>query len=164
MKSPARQSLVGFINMRATAAAWHGLLQGILNGGHAFGDSALGQGKPVNVEYVSANPTGPLHLGHARGAVVGDVMAALLAKVGFDVTREYYINDAGAQVDVLGRTAYARYREVMGETITLEEGQYPGEYMIDIAKAIAERDGDKWMTASEEQWLPEFRAFAIITT
>ena len=151
----------GFINMRAKDAAWHGLLQGILNGGDAFGDSALGQGKPVNVEYVSANPTGPLHLGHARGAVVGDVMAALLAKVGFDVTREYYINDAGAQVDVLGRTAYARYREVLGETITLEEGQYPGEYMIDIAKAIAERDGDKWLTASEDQWLPEFRAFSI---
>lgn len=151
----------GFINMRAKDAAWHGLLQEILNSGDAFGNSALGQGKPVNVEYVSANPTGPLHLGHARGAVVGDVMAALLAKVGFDVTREYYINDAGAQVDVLGRTAYARYREVLGETITLEEGQYPGEYMIDIAKAIAERDGDKWLTASEDQWLPEFRAFSI---
>ena len=151
----------GFINMRAKAEAWHGLLKGILGDGDGFGSSELGQGKPVNVEYVSANPTGPLHLGHARGAVVGDVMAALLAKVGFGVTREYYINDAGAQVDVLGRTAYARYREVQGETITLEEGQYPGEYMIDIAQAIADRDGDKWMTASEDEWLPEFRAFAI---
>ena len=151
----------GFINMRAEPAAWHALLKGILEGGDAFGDSALGQGAPVNVEYVSANPTGPLHLGHARGAVVGDVMAALLAKVGFAVTREYYINDAGAQVDVLGRTAYARYREVLGETITLEEGQYPGEYMIDIAKAIVAQDGDKWLSAPEAEWLPAFRAFSI---
>ena len=151
----------GFINMRAEPAAWHALLKGILEGGDAFGDSARGQGAPVNVEYVSANPTGPLHLGHARGAVVGDVMAALLAKVGFAVTREYYINDAGAQVDVLGRTAYARYREVLGETITLEEGQYPGEYMIDIAKAIVAQDGDKWLSAPEAEWLPAFRAFSI---
>ena len=151
----------GFINMRAEPAAWHELLKGILQSGNSFGDSTLGQGKPVNVEYVSANPTGPLHLGHARGAVVGDVMAALLAKVGFAVTREYYINDAGAQVDVLGRTAYARYREALGETIVLEEGQYPGEYMIDIAKAIVEQDGDKWLSASEDEWLPVFRAFSI---
>ena len=151
----------GFINMRAKPAAWHELLRGVLSAGEGYGASTLGQGQLVNVEYVSANPTGPLHLGHARGAVLGDVMAALLAKVGFDVTREYYINDAGAQVEVLGRTAYARYREVLGETITLEEGQYPGEYMIDIARAIAERDGDKWMSADEADWLPEFRAFAI---
>ena len=151
----------GFINMRAKDEAWHGLLKNILSGGDAYGSSALGADKPVNVEYVSANPTGPLHLGHARGAVVGDVLAALLAKVGFDVTKEYYINDAGAQVDVLGRTAYARYREALGEEIVLAEGQYPGAYMIDIAKAIVAQDGDKWMNAAEEDWLPYFRAFSI---
>ena len=151
----------GFINMRATPAAWHALLADILRGGDRYGTSSLGAGKPVNVEYVSANPTGPLHLGHARGAVVGDVLAELLAKVGFAVTKEYYINDAGAQVDVLGRTAYARYREALGEEIELAEGQYPGAYMIDIAKAIVAEDGDTWLDAPEADWLPHFRAFAI---
>ena len=151
----------GFINLRATEAAWHDLLRAILQDGVGYGSSTLGQGKPVNVEYVSANPTGPLHLGHARGAVVGDVLAALLEKVGFDVLREYYINDAGAQVDVLGRTAYARYREALGESITLEPGQYPGAYMIDCAKAMVERDGDQWLGRPEAEWLPVFRDFAI---
>ncbi len=151
----------GFINLRATAGVWHGLLRAILQDSASYGSSTLGQGRPINVEYVSANPTGPLHLGHARGAVVGDVLAALLEAVGFDVLREYYINDAGAQVDVLGRTAYARYREALGESITLEPGQYPGAYMIDCALALIERDGDQWLGRTEDEWLPVFRDFAI---
>jgi arginyl-tRNA synthetase len=152
----------GFINLRLAPAFWHERLRDILEGGEAYGESGLGQGRKVNVEYVSANPTGPLTVGHARGAVVGDALASVLQKAGFEVTREYYINDAGGQVDVLARSAYLRYREALGETIAeIPPGLYPGEYLKEVGQALAERDGKKWLEAAEEAWLPEVRAFAI---
>ena len=152
----------GFINLRLADGFWHERLAEILRAGPAYGDARLGAGKPVNVEYVSANPTGPMHVGHGRGAVVGDALAALLEKVGFAVTREYYINDAGAQVDVLARSAYLRYREALGESVgAIPEGLYPGEYLRETGRALAERDGRKWLGAAEETWLPAVRDFAI---
>ena len=127
----------GFINIRLDPEVWHAQLRAVLRVGTAFGDSALGRGKKVNVEYVSANPTGPMHVGHGRGAVVGDALAALLAKAGFAVTREYYINDAGAQVDTLARSHYLRYREALGEDIgEMPEGFYPGEYLAESAEEL----------------------------
>ena len=117
-------------------------MRAILRTGTAFGDSAIGGGERVNVEFVSANPTGPMHVGHGRGAVVGDALAGLLAKAGFSVQREYYINDAGAQVDVLAHSTYLRYREALGEAIgPIPEGLYPGEYLIEVGEALAERHG-----------------------
>jgi arginyl-tRNA synthetase len=152
----------GFINIRLDRAAWYGCLAAILAEGGRFGRSDAGNGAPVNVEYVSANPTGPLHIGHARGSVFGDVLASLLDAAGYEVCREYYINDAGAQVDVLARSAYLRYREALGETIgTIPEGLYPGDYLKDVGQALARRDGDRWMKASEADWLAPVRAFAI---
>lgn len=152
----------GFINIRLDPTVWRNVLADVLKSGDAFGASQLGAGKKVNVEYVSANPTGPLHIGHARGTVFGDALASLLEKVGFDVCREYYINDAGAQVDALAKTAYLRYREALGEEIgEIPEGLYPGEYMKPVGVALAERDGDRWMTVSEDQWLSHIRTFAI---
>ncbi len=153
----------GFINLRLSDAYWQELLVGILKAGEAYGESGLGQGQPVNVEYVSANPTGPLHVGHARGAVVGDVLASLLAKAGYAVTREYYINDAGSQVDVLARSAYLRYREALGDDIgEIPEGLYPGDYLVPVGQALAARDGDKWQGSEEADWLPEFRTFSVV--
>ena len=147
----------GFINMRLDPAAWYVVLAEILRRRQAFGASDMGAGRKVNVEYVSANPTGPLHIGHARGTVFGDALAALLEKVGYDVCREYYINDAGAQVDALARSAYLRYREAHGEEIgEIPEGLYPGEYMILVGEALAKRDGNKWLDEPEDVWLPEF--------
>lgn len=152
----------GFINLRLRDEYWRDLLVGILAAGDAYGESDLGQGRPVNIEYVSANPTGPLHVGHARGAVVGDVLASLLTKVGYAVTREYYINDAGSQVDVLARSAYLRYREALGDDIgDIPEGLYPGDYLVPVGQALAARDGDKWQGSEESDWLPEFRAFSV---
>ena len=152
----------GFINLRLADGFWHERLAEILRAGPAYGDARLGAGKPVNVEYVSANPTGPMHVGHGRGAVVGDALAALLEKVGFAVTREYYINDAGAQVDVLARSAYLRYREALGESVgAIPEGLYPGDYLKETGRALAERDGRKWLGAAETAWLPAVRDFAI---
>ena len=152
----------GFINLRIADAFWQARLADILAAGTAYGDSAIGAGRRVNVEYVSANPTGPMHVGHGRGAVVGDALAALLEKAGFQVCREYYINDAGAQVDVLARSLHLRYREALGETIgAVPEGLYPGDYLKDTAQAIANRDGAKWLNLGEAQWLAEFRGFAI---
>jgi arginyl-tRNA synthetase len=152
----------GFINIRLTPEIWHAQLRAILCAGEAYGDSALGGGARVNVEFVSANPTGPMHVGHSRGAVVGDALAGLLAKAGFEVQREYYINDAGAQVDVLARSAYLRYREALGEEIgPIPEGLYPGEYLIEVGHALAERDGRKWLGRSEAEWLAPVRDFAI---
>jgi arginyl-tRNA synthetase len=152
----------GFINLRLADAFWHDRLAESVRAGPAYGDARLGAGKPVNVEYVSANPTGPMHVGHGRGAVVGDALAALLEKVGFAVTREYYINDAGAQVDVLARSAYLRYREALGESIgAIPEGLYPGDYLKETGRALAARDGRKWLGAAEEAWLPAVRDFAI---
>jgi arginyl-tRNA synthetase len=122
----------------------------------------MGAGEAVNVEYVSANPTGPLHVGHCRGAVFGDALASLLEKAGFRVTREYYINDAGAQVDDLARSAHLRYREALGEAIgDIPEGLYPGGYLVSVGQELAERDGEKWRDAPESEWLAPVRAFAI---
>src|SRR6185437_15384800 len=121
-----------------------------------------GGGTPVNVEYVSANPTGPLHVGHGRGAVFGDALAALLEKAGHKVVREYYINDAGGQVDVLARSAYLRYREALGEAIgEIPAGYYPGDYLKETGQRLAARDGERWRAAPEAEWLPAVRSFAV---
>jgi arginyl-tRNA synthetase len=152
----------GFLNLKLVDAFWHARLAEILRAGPAYGDSRMGQGRRVNVEFVSANPTGPLTAGHARGAVVGDALAGLLAKAGYEVSREYYINDAGAQVDVLARSTYLRYREALGETIgEIPSGYYPGDYLKPVGQALAERDGKKWLAAPESEWLPEVRRFAV---
>jgi arginyl-tRNA synthetase len=152
----------GFINIRLEPAVWHAQLRDILGAGIAYGDSESGGGKGVNVEFVSANPTGPMHVGHGRGAVVGDVLSALLEKTGFAVEREYYINDAGAQVDMLARSLHLRYREALGETIeAIPDGLYPGEYLIATGRALAERDGRKWLGKAEEEWLAPLRKFAV---
>jgi arginyl-tRNA synthetase len=154
----------GFINLKLTDAFWRERLRDCLKEGGAYGDSAMGGKEKVNVEYVSANPTGPLHVAHARGAVVGDALANLLAKAGYAVTKEYYINDAGAQVDVLGRSTYLRYQEALGEKIdAIPEGLYPGEYLKDVGAALAKRDGARWIDKPEADWLPEMRAFAVET-
>jgi len=152
----------GFINLRLTADFWRARLADILEAGPAYGDSDIGKAERVNVEYVSANPTGPLHVGHVRGAVYGDALAALLAKAGFAVTREYYINDAGNQVETLARSAHLRYREALGEAVgEIPDGMYPGDYLVPVGRALAERDGARWREAPEAEWLPVFRAFAV---
>ncbi|HEU5047083.1 MAG TPA: arginine--tRNA ligase [Rickettsiales bacterium] len=161
----------GFINIRFTPSFWHQVVAAILREGERYGDSTLGGKRKVNVEYVSANPTGPMHVGHGRGAVYGDALASLLAKVGFDVTREYYINDAGAQVDKLAYAAGLRYLQALGETITDEmlAGYYPGDYLVSVGEALKAKFGDslavkengKYVLAKDEKWLPTIRAFAI---
>jgi arginyl-tRNA synthetase len=152
----------GFINLTLTEGVYHDVLRAILAEGSAFGRSAQGAGKPVNVEYVSANPTGPLHVGHGRGAVFGDALANLLAYAGYRVTREYYINDAGAQVDALARSAHLRYREALGEDIgTIPEGLYPGAYLKPVGESLARRHGRALRDKPESAWLPVVRAAAI---
>lgn len=152
----------GFINMRIDSEFWHARLNEVLSAGAAYGDSKMGANEGVNVEYVSANPTGPMHVGHARGAVFGDALASLLEKAGFDVAREYYINDAGTQVGVLARSLHLRYREALGEDIgAIPEGLYPGDYLIPVAKTVAEKDGDKWQNLSEDEWLVPFQTLAV---
>jgi arginyl-tRNA synthetase len=152
----------GFINLKVADRFWQARIADILAAGADYGASKVGDGRAVNVEYVSANPTGPLHIAHARGAVVGDALASLLAKAGYKVTREYYINDAGAQVDVLARSAFLRYREALGETIAqIPEGLYPGDYLKEVGQALAARDGRKWLGRPEEEWLAPVRRFAI---
>ncbi len=152
----------GFINLKLSDSFWRARLADCLKDGIAYGDSQMGQGRKVNVEYVSANPTGPLHVAHARGAVVGDALANLLLKAGYDVTKEYYINDAGAQVDKLGQSTYLRYKEALGEKIeSIPDGLYPGEYLKEVGAAIAARDGARWIDKPEADWLPEMRSFAI---
>ena len=152
----------GFINMTLDPAVWREALAGIVREGDAYGRGAIGTGKPVNVEYVSANPTGPMHVGHCRGAVFGDALANLLAAAGFAVMREYYINDAGGQVDVLARSAFLRYREALGENIgAMPEGLYPGDYLKPVGAALAKEYGDKLKAMPEGEWLPLARAKAI---
>ncbi len=152
----------GFVNFRLADAEWTATIRNVLSSGLHFGNSGMGQNKKVNIEYVSANPTGPLTVGHARGAVVGDALASLLAKAGYDVVREYYINDAGNQVNTLSRSVYLRYREALGEDIgEIPPGFYPGEYLKDVGEALAKRDGDKWMTADEAAWHPVCKAMAL---
>ena len=154
----------GFINLKIADDFWRERLRDCLRDGLAYGDSTVGAGRKVNVEYVSANPTGPLHVAHARGAVVGDALANLLLKAGYAVTKEYYINDAGAQVDTLGRSTYLRYREALGESIgEIPEGLYPGEYLKEVGAALAARDGARWVGKPEADWLPAMRDFAIAT-
>jgi arginyl-tRNA synthetase len=152
----------GFINIRMEPGFWYARLAELLLAGESYGSSMIGGGEPVNVEYVSANPTGPMHVGHGRGAVVGDALANLLAKSGYRVTREYYINDAGAQVDALARSAYLRYREALGEDIgQIPEGLYPGEYLRDVGRALASAFEKDYLGKPESEWLVSFREFAV---
>jgi arginyl-tRNA synthetase len=152
----------GFLNLRLADDFWRARLAEVLRAGASYGDSTLGAGHKINVEYVSTNPTGPLTVGHARGAVVGDALAALLAKVGFEVTREYYINDAGTQVDTLARSAHLRYCEALGRDIgEIPPGLYPGDYLKDVGAALAVRDGERWLDRPEAEWLDEVRVFAV---
>jgi arginyl-tRNA synthetase len=152
----------GFLNFTLAPEVWHAQLRVVLHTGPAFGDSEVGGGERVNVEFVSANPTGPMHVGHGRGAVVGDALAALLAKAGFAVEREYYINDAGAQVDVLARSVHLRYRQALGEAIgPIPDGFYPGEYLVETGGALAARDRLKWLDRPESEWLQPVRDFAV---
>ncbi|WP_170358877.1 arginine--tRNA ligase [Ruegeria arenilitoris] len=150
----------GFLNLRLAPSVWQGVLAAVLEKGTDFGRSTMGQGQKVNVEYVSANPTGPLHVGHTRGAVFGDALASLLAYSGHDVTREYYINDGGAQVDVLARSAYERYREANGLSPEIAEGLYPGDYLIPIGEALKEKYGDSLIDKPESEWLDDLREFS----
>ncbi len=152
----------GFINLRLTDAAWRDELTQIAAAGDDYGRSTSGKGVRVNVEYVSANPTGPMHMGHCRGAVVGDALASLLEFAGHDVIREYYVNDAGGQVDVLARSAHLRYREALGEDVgAIPEGLYPGDYLVPVGKALADEFGDRYASAPEGEWLALFRTRAV---
>ena len=150
----------GFLNLRLDAGVWQGVFGAVLAQGTAFGRSAMGQGRKVNVEYVSANPTGPLHVGHTRGAVFGDALASLLDYAGYDVTREYYINDGGAQVDVLARSVYLRYLEAHGQDVEFPDGTYPGDYLIEVGQALKDKVGDAFVGKGEQFWLEEIREFA----
>ncbi|PYC48653.1 arginine--tRNA ligase [Litorivita pollutaquae] len=150
----------GFLNLRLDADLWHGVLRTALKQGTAYGRSDMGQNKRVNVEYVSANPTGPMHVGHTRGAVFGDALASLLDYVGYDVTREYYINDGGAQVDVLARSVYLRYLEAHGQEVAFPEGTYPGEYLVEVGAALKDKVGGAYVDQPEEVWLQEVRVYS----
>ena len=153
----------GFINMRLEAAYWHSALARITASGTRYGAFDMGRGKKVNVEFVSANPTGPLHIGHGRGTVFGDVLAALLERAGYAVTREYYVNDAGAQVDALARSAYLRYLEALGRELGADafEDGYPGDYLVPVGVALAQEHGDKFADAPDSGWFETFRSFAV---
>ncbi len=149
----------GFLNLRLEPGVWAALVEGVL-ADPEYGTSDMGQAKKVNVEYVSANPTGPLHVGHTRGAVFGDALASLLAYAGHDVTREYYINDGGAQVDVLARSVYLRYLEAHGQEVAFEDGTYPGDYLIEVGEALKAKVGDAFVGKGEQFWLEDVRDFA----
>jgi len=152
----------GFINLKLTDATWRAELAAIHAEAESYGRSDAGKGVTVNVEYVSANPTGPMHMGHCRGAVVGDALATLLEYVGHKVIREYYINDAGGQVDVLARSVHVRYREALGEHVgEIPEGLYPGDYLVPVGQALAAEYGDKFVAAPESKWLVLFRTKAV---
>ncbi|WP_299199936.1 arginine--tRNA ligase [uncultured Tateyamaria sp.] len=150
----------GFLNLRLAPSVWQGVVGAVLAAGTDYGRSDLGAGLKVNVEYVSANPTGPLHVGHTRGAVFGDALASLLDFAGHDVTREYYINDGGAQVDVLARSVYLRYLEAHGQKVAFEDGTYPGDYLIGVGEALKNKVGDAFVDKGEQFWLAEVREFA----
>jgi arginyl-tRNA synthetase len=152
----------GFINLRLTQDAWRDELKTILRQGEEYGLSTIGRNERVNVEYVSANPTGPMHVGHCRGEEVGDSLARLLEAAGFRVTKEYYVNDAGAQVDTLARSVHLRYREALGDDIgEIGEGFYPGDYLKPVGVLLASQHGDKYVGRDEAEWLPLFREAAI---
>ncbi len=159
----------GFINLRLVPSTWFDVLRDVLQTGPSYGDGAR-RGEKINVEYVSANPTGPMHVGHARGAVVGDALARLLAKAGFDVTKEYYINDAGGQVDNVARALRMRYLQAIGRiteadfqaALERKEIQYGGDYLVPVAEALAKRDGDKWAGVNDDAvWIPALREFTV---
>ena len=150
----------GFLNLRLHPDVWHDVVAEAIDSGTTFGHSGMGAGVKINVEYVSANPTGPLHVGHTRGAVFGDALASLLAFAGYDVTREYYINDGGAQVDVLARSAFERYREAHGLSPEIAEGLYPGDYLVPVGEALKAKFGDQFLDKSEDVWLAPVREFA----
>ncbi|GAB4274459.1 MAG: arginine--tRNA ligase [Pararhodobacter sp.] len=150
----------GFLNLRLVPGVWHQVIGAALRAGKDFGRATIGAGQKVNVEFVSANPTGPMHVGHTRGAVVGDALASLLDFAGYDVTREYYINDGGAQVDVLARSAYERYREAHGLSPEIAEGLYPGDYLIPVGEALKAEFGDRFLDQPESVWLATVRDFA----
>ena len=152
----------GFINLRLDPTVWTAELQAIATLGSDYGRSVMGAGRTVNVEYVSANPTGPMHMGHCRGAVVGDALASLLEFAGHKVIREYYVNDAGGQVDVLARSVQLRYREALGEAVgQVPEGLYPGDYLVPIGQELAAEFGDRYAAAPEVEWLALFRERAV---
>ena len=145
----------GFLNLRLRADVWQGLVGAILRAGVDYGRSQIGANEKVNIEFVSANPTGPMHVGHCRGAVVGDALANLLAFAGYEVTKEYYINDAGSQIDVLARSAFLRYREALGETIgEIPAGLYPGDYLVPVGQALVDEFGTRLLTMPEDEWMP----------
>tara|TARA_R110002033_G_scaffold45540_2_gene89161 strand:- start:2491 stop:4224 length:1734 start_codon:yes stop_codon:yes gene_type:complete len=150
----------GFLNLRLAPVVWQGVVGSVLAQGTDFGRSDMGRGRKVNVEYVSANPTGPLHVGHTRGAVFGDALASLLDFAGHEVTREYYINDGGAQVDVLARSVYLRYLEAHGQDVAFPDGTYPGDYLIDVGQALKDKVGDAYVGQDEAVWLEEIRNFS----
>ncbi|WP_109467317.1 arginine--tRNA ligase [Albibacillus kandeliae] len=150
----------GFLNLRLAPTVWQGIVGAVLEQGTAFGKSDMGKGQKVNVEYVSANPTGPLHVGHTRGAVFGDALASLLDYAGYEVTREYYINDGGAQVDVLARSVYLRYLEAHGKDVEFADGTYPGDYLIAAGEKLKAKVGDAYIDEPESVWLEEVRDFA----
>jgi arginyl-tRNA synthetase len=152
----------GFLNLSLDDSVWRGELSTIAEQGDAYGRSSVGEGVTVNIEYVSANPTGPMHMGHCRGAVVGDALANLLEFVGHRVIREYYVNDAGGQVDVLARSVHLRYREALGEPVeAVPEGLYPGDYLVPVGQELARDFGDRYVAAPEAEWLPLFRQRAV---
>jgi arginyl-tRNA synthetase len=150
----------GFLNMRLDPIIWLSVIPKAIEDGVEFGRSNMGGSKKVNVEYVSANPTGPLHVGHTRGAVFGDALASLLDFAGYDVTREYYINDGGAQVDVLARSVYLRYLEANGQAVQFEDGTYPGDYLIAVGQDVKAKYGDTLVDKPESEWLAELRLFS----
>ena len=151
----------GFINLHIDPLLWAREINDILKAGHDYGRNNAGQGANVNIEYVSANPTGPLNAAHARGAVIGDALAGLMAFSGWNVTKEYYVNDAGGQVDILARSAYLRYCEALGDEIEIEAGLYPGEYLKEVGAKLAAQYGDKYHKRPEKEWLSTFRLFAV---
>lgn len=151
----------GFINLRLAPSFWQAQVKTILEAGARYGTSTMGAGEKVNVEYVSANPTGPMHVGHVRGAVFGDALANLLAKAGYDVTKEYYINDAGSQIDTLARSAHLRYQEAHGRDIgEIPEGLYPGDYLVPVGEMLKDKYGDQYLDANEDEWLSLFKVDA----
>lgn len=150
----------GFINLRLSTAVWGDVVRSVLAAGSDFGRSNIGLGRKVNVEYVSANPTGPLHVGHTRGAVFGDALASLLDFSGHDVTREYYINDGGGQVDVLARSVYLRYLQAHGQEVAFPDGTYPGNYLIKVGQDLKDKVGDAYIGTPEDVWLAEVRVFS----
>ena len=150
----------GFLNLRLENAAWADVVEAALEGGASYGHSGVGAGVKVNVEYVSANPTGPLHVGHTRGAVFGDALASLLDYAGYEVTREYYINDGGGQVDTLARSVYLRYLEAHGQDVAFPDGTYPGDYLVAVGQALKDKVGDAYVDKGEQFWLAEVREFS----